>query len=229
MPAFLISALAVICAAILIIILHRSTRQAVLLAVAAVAWFTVIGILAQAGFFSNFAATPPRLLLALAMPAVGLAIVFRSNSLRESLAATPIAVLIYLQVFRVIVEILLFRAYEMGNIPVQMTFEGRNFDIIAGLTAPIAGWLYQRSKSRLLATLWNVAGLGLLGNIVVVAILSMPGKLRYFTDGPANTLLTHFPFIYLPAVLVPIAYTAHILSLRQLWSRGSSPEETAGV
>lgn len=227
MPAFLISALAVICTAVLIVILCRSTKQALLLTVAAIVWFALVGGLAEVGFFSNFAAFPPRLIFALATPAVALALIFRSNALREALSTTPIAAMIYVQIFRVAVELLLFRAYKMGNVPIQMTFDGRNFDIVAGLTAPIVGWLYQRTRSRMLATLWNIAGLVLLGNIVVVAILSMPGKLRYFTDGPANTLLTHFPFIYLPAVLVPIAYTAHVLSLRQLWSRGSSPERPA--
>jgi hypothetical protein len=229
MPAFLICALAVVCTATLILILGRSAGQALMMAIAAIVWFVLTGVLAGVGFFSNFAAVPPRLILALATPAVALAVIFRGNSLRETLAATPVAALIYLQVFRVVVELLLFRAYKMGNLPVQMTFDGRNFDIVAGLTAPIAGWLYQRTRSRMVATLWNVAGLALLGNIVVVAILSMPGRLRYFTEGPANTLLTHFPFIYLPAVLVPIAYTAHLLSLRQLWSRGSSPEGQVGV
>ena len=223
MSAFLISALAVICTATLIVLLHRSMKQALLLTVAAILWFVVIGTLAVLGFFSNFDAMPPRLIFALAAPAVALAVVFRSKTLRESLAASPIAALIYLQVFRFAVELLLFRGFVTGHVPVQMTFEGRNFDILAGITAPFAGWIYQRTRNRLFATLWNIAGLLLLGNIVVVAILSMPGRFRYFTEGPANTLLTHFPFIYLPAVLVPIAYCAHVLSLRQLWSRGAFP------
>jgi hypothetical protein len=36
---------------------------------------------------------------------------------------------------------------------------------------------------------------------------------------PANTLVAQFPFILLPGVLVPLAYTLHIFSLRQLMSR----------
>lgn len=226
MPALLICALAVVCTATLIVVLHRSTRQLLVMTTAATAWFAVVGFLANAGFFSNFAALPPRLIFAVVGPAIMLAAIFRSESLKEILATTPVSALIYLQVFRVVVELFLFRAYKTGNIPVQMTFAGRNFDIVAGLTAPIAGWLYQRTRNRVLATLWNIAGLLLLGNIVFVAILSMPGKFRFFTEGPANTFLTHFPFIYLPAVLVPIAYTAHVLSLRQLWSQGTSSART---
>lgn len=34
---------------------------------------------------------------------------------------------------------------------------------------------------------------------------------------PSNVLLAQFPFILLPGVLVPLAYTLHIFSLRQLY------------
>jgi hypothetical protein len=33
---------------------------------------------------------------------------------------------------------------------------------------------------------------------------------------PANLLVTKFPFILLPGMLVPLAYGLHFLSLRQL-------------
>ena len=232
--AFLISFLAVVCTALLIAGFRYGLRRSSILpaqqmrinrwlVVATVLWFVLAGLLAYAGFFSDFTARPPRLLFALLLPAVVLAIVsFRSRTLPEALRHTPIAWLFYLQAFRIVVELILWRGYKAGAIPVQMTFEGRNFDILAGLTAPIAGWLWQRTHNRVLGIVWNFAGLVLLLNIVVVAILSMPAPFRVFTEGPANTLLTRFPFIYLPAVLVPIAYTAHVLSLRQLLSKQHS-------
>jgi len=55
----------------------------------------------------------------------------------------------------------------------------------------------------------------LLVNVLVIAVLSMPTPLRVFHNEPANTLLAYFPYIYLPGVLVPLAYTLHIFSLRQ--------------
>jgi hypothetical protein len=36
---------------------------------------------------------------------------------------------------------------------------------------------------------------------------------------PANTLVAGFPYIVLPGILVPIAYSMHIFSLRQLLSK----------
>ena len=230
LPALLISLLAIVCTALLLAGfrygLRRTTlppqsqrRASAFIAIAAVLWFLLVGWLAHSGFFSNFTAHPPRLLFALLFPALVLAVAsFTSRSLPAALQQTPIAWLLYLQVFRVFVELILWRGYGAGAIPVQMTFAGRNFDILAGLTAPLAGWLWQRTHNRLLGIVWNIAGLLLLPNIVVIAILFLPTPLRVFPNGPANTLLTQFPFIFLPAVLVPLAYTAHILSLRQLRS-----------
>ncbi len=233
-PAIVISLLSILCVCVLIAGFRRGMARAIfpwaatsrttfLLTLVAVAWAVVVGILAKQGFFSNFAAMPPRLLIALVVPAIALAIaMLRSSTLPRVLANVPISWLLYLQVFRVLVELMLWRGYKLGNLPLQMTFEGRNFDIIAGLTAPLAGWIWQRTRSRAFGIGWNVAGLTLLANIIVVALLSMPTHFRVFMDGPANTLLTQFPFIYLPAILVPIAYTAHILSLRQLLNRPKS-------
>jgi uncharacterized membrane protein len=39
---------------------------------------------------------------------------------------------------------------------------------------------------------------------------------RHFMNEPANKIVTEFPFIYLPGVLVVIAFVFHILSLRQI-------------
>jgi hypothetical protein len=47
----------------------------------------------------------------------------------------------------------------------------------------------------------------------------MPTPFRYFQNEPANTLVAKFPFILLPGILVPIAYSMHIFSLRQLLAR----------
>jgi hypothetical protein len=51
---------------------------------------------------------------------------------------------------------------------------------------------------------------------MIIAILSMPTSFRYFMNEPANTIVAQFPFIYLPGVLVVLAFAFHIFSLRQL-------------
>ena len=104
-----------------------------------------------------------------------------------------------------------------GVAPPQMSFEGRNFDILTGLTALPAAWAYARFPAYRgrIALGWNLFGLVLLLNIVTVAILSMPTPWQMLQ--PANTFVTRPPFIWLPALLVPFAYTGHFFALRQLW------------
>lgn len=54
-------------------------------------------------------------------------------------------------------------------------------------------------------------------NVVAVAILSVPGPMRVFTGPPALTLPFHFPFIWLPMVIVLAALLGHLLVFRKLW------------
>jgi uncharacterized membrane protein len=104
-----------------------------------------------------------------------------------------------------------------------MTFEGRNFDIVTGLLALPVGYLLAKGRiSGKFAIAFNIIGLVLLLNILVVAVLSMPTPIRYFMNEPANTLVGEFPFILLPGVLVPIAYGLHIFSLSQLLKQGAA-------
>ncbi|HJS53833.1 MAG TPA: hypothetical protein VJ765_04795, partial [Chitinophagaceae bacterium] len=143
----------------------------------------------------------------------------------QLLQRIPAQWLVWFQSFRIVVELLLLLAFAGGRIPVQMTFEGRNFDILTGLFALPVGYLLARKKTYApkLAIAFNIIGILLLINILVIAILSMPSPIRYFTNEPSNTIVAQFPFIFLPGILVPLAYTLHIISLRQLLTKGKEP------
>jgi hypothetical protein len=229
-PANVLLLLAIVCAFSLLYQLFRTQRRTLYITgFTVVLWFLIIGEFALHGFFSNFTTLPPHLIFALILPAIAFAIFsFTSKSLPQALSQTPITWLIAFQAFRIVVEIILWRGYKLGVVPIQMTFDGRNVDILIGITAPLAAWLaarfYKQSGSVTFGILWNIAGLASLINIATVAILSMPTPLRHFMNDPPNTLLTHFPFIYLPAVLVPAGYIAHMLSIRQLLQRRSIPQ-----
>jgi hypothetical protein len=112
------------------------------------------------------------------------------------------------------------RAYTEGLMPVQMSYSGRNFDIITGVTAVLLGaWLaFTRRESRGLVLLWNTLGLALLVNILVVALLSTPTPMRVFMNEPANVWISRAPWVWLPAVLVLAALCGHVLVYRRLAS-----------
>ncbi len=178
-------------------------------------WVLFISAFSLRGFFSDLSNLPPRMAIVFVVPLVAILVLTCSRTLREILVQIPPEKIIRLQVFRVFVEILLWTLLLQNLLPVQMSFEGRNFDILTGLTAPVAAWWVARKKwSPGLLLAWNVAGLILLLNIVVIAILSMPTPLRVFPKEPASTIVTTFPFIWLPGLLVPLAYALHFFSLR---------------
>jgi hypothetical protein len=100
-----------------------------------------------------------------------------------------------------------------------MTFEGRGFDIISGFTAPIVVWLAFRNNktNRGLLIVWNLIALGLLVNIVVIALLSFPSPIQRFGFEQPNVGVAYFPFIWLPAIIVPIVLFAHLAALWKLF------------
>jgi hypothetical protein len=180
------------------------------------AWIMLVGLLAIRGFFTDFSKTPPRPLFVILLPLPLVLIAAFSKNGTALLKVTPPHWLIGIQAFRILVELLLWRAVLLRLLPVQMSFEGYNFDVFSGILAIVAAMILRRKWSRTVVLVYNLIGIILLLNILVIAVLSMPTPLRYFTNTPANTLVAEFPFIYLPAVLVVIAYTFHIFSLRQL-------------
>ncbi|MES2765539.1 MAG: hypothetical protein V4642_06720 [Bacteroidota bacterium] len=182
-------------------------------------WITLVLILAANGTFSDFTSRPPKMMLFLPIPLIALIIISRTRALKEILQHIPPKWTIAIQAFRLPVEIFLWALFIENLIPVQMSFEGRNFDVLIGISAPIIAYLYSRKNlSRTFAIAWNFFGLSLLLNIVVISMLSTPIPLRIFMNEPANTIVTQFPFVLLPMVLVPLAYFMHVFSLRQLFA-----------
>ena len=188
-------------------------------------WTALLLVLSYKGFFNQFETLPPRPALVLLIPLPIMLIVAFSKKGTQLLRSVPPQWVVWMQSFRIAVELLLLLAFLKNWLPVQMTFEGMNFDILSGLFALPVGYLLSKRKSYAtqVAVAYNVIGILLLLNILVIAILSMPTPFRYFLNEPANTLVAQFPFILLPGILVPIAYTMHIFSLRQLLARKKIP------
>jgi hypothetical protein len=181
-------------------------------------WAIFLAIWSLSGIASRFDLAPLNLMPVLVIPLITILVfTFKTKTV------IPQKSLIQLQVFRVFVELLLWALFIENLLPVQMTFEGRNWDVISGLTAPFAALFLQRSKWGL--AIWNIICLGLLINVMSIAVLSMPTPLRIFENEPANTIVTEFPFILLPGMLVPLAYGLSLLSLRQIFSVNSPNEE----
>jgi hypothetical protein len=134
--------------------------------------------------------------------------------------AVPLAGLVGFQFFRVPLEWVLHRLHTEGVIPVQMTYAGRNFDILSGLTAAMVAFMLVAGRGgKWLVLAWNLMGLALLANIVSIAVLSTPAPFRQFMNEPANRLPSLYPWVWLPTFLVQAALFGHLLVFRALTAR----------
>ena len=182
---------------------------------------TVQLFLGKSDFYDNATAIPPRFIFLLSPAFILIIVLFLTNGGRKFIDSLNLKHLLVLHTIRIPVEIALYYLFMAKTIPQIMTFEGRNFDIIAGLTAPIIfyfGFIKNKISDRLLI-IWNVLSLVLLINIIVIALLSANTPLQQFAFDQPNIALGHFPFNWLPSIIVPLVLFSHITSLRQIIMR----------
>ncbi|MCC6539540.1 MAG: hypothetical protein IT162_18460 [Bryobacterales bacterium] len=176
-------------------------------------WLISTYTLAASGWL-DFGPLPPPIMILVTL-AFGLTTWVGLSGIGTALVESAgIQALVGFQAFRIAVEIFLWRGYQQGIVPGQMTWHGCNFDVLTGLAAiPVAVWFTGR---RTVLWIWNIAGLALLLNIVTVAIVSMPTPLRLFAAEPANRFVATAPYVWLPVFLVQAAWLGHLLVFRWL-------------
>ena len=188
------------------------------------AYVALQGIISDTGFYTINNVMPPRFLV-LVLPAFLTIIVLlatkKGQAFIDSLNNTWLT---YLHTIRIPVELTLYFLFIHKLVPGLMTFEGRNFDIISGLTAPlIAYWGYtQKRLSNKVLLLWNFICLALLLNIVVISVLSAQTPFQQWAFDQPNTGVLHFPFTWLPGFIVPMVLFAHLVNIRALLRKAKS-------
>jgi hypothetical protein len=191
-----------------------TARAALLMAAGTAAWMSVTWMVAAQGTFRQWNRIPPSLamlVLLIVIIAARLAMGGVGRRLSDNL---PLWLLVGIQGFRLPLELAMHTMAERGIMPEQMSYSGRNFDILTGVTAIIvAALLYAGRGGRALVLAWNVAGMALLLNIMVVAFLSTP-IFAVFGEDRLNVWITYPPFVWLPAVMVLAALTGHLIIFR---------------
>jgi hypothetical protein len=168
---------------------------------------------------SNTNSFPPKILLFGILPAmITIVILFATKKGLQVIDSFPLVNITYLNIVRIPVELVLFWLFLNKAVPQLMTFEGRNFDILAGITAPIIAYfsLKKVKLSRNVVLVWNIICLGLLINIVVNGFLSAPSPLQQLAFDQPNIAILNFPFSWLPTFIVPLVLFGHLVSIRQL-------------
>jgi len=195
---------------------HRSHRVLGVM----LAWLLVQSALSISGFYTVTTTLPPRLAFALGPPLLLLLSRLATGRGRAFFASLRLDTLTLLHVVRLPVELGLYGLFLHGTVPRIMTFAGGNWDILMGLSAPLLyGLVRRRRVGRWVLLGWNVLGLGLLFHIVRVAVLSAPSPVQRLAFEQPNVALLHFPFGWLPALLVPLVLLAHVAAVWQLLSQ----------
>jgi hypothetical protein len=170
------------------------------------------------GFFTVTDVMPPRLLILLVAPMLFIVFLFSTENGRRFIDGFDMKQLTALQAIRILVEIILFQLFIYKAMPVLMTFEGRNMDIISGLTTPLVYYFVwvKKTWNRSILLVWNIVCLVILTFTVSVAILSAPTPFQQFGFNQPTVAILYFPFVWLPGIIVPIVYFSHLISIRRL-------------
>jgi hypothetical protein len=186
---------------------------------ALVGWLVYTGLLSWSGWLARVDVRPPAFLFV--APGIVAWVVFaaRSKAAKEMATQAPLAALMAVQVFRLPLELLLHGLWKARLLPQMMTYEGANFDIVMGLSAPIVGYLALRGKiSQKLLVLWNVVGILLVVHVAARGVLTTPAIAALATDVP-NQAIGMFPYTFIATFFVPAALVFHVLTLRKLADR----------
>jgi len=196
---------------------YRASNQSRYFLFLIVLWMLIQAFLGLTNFYLKEFTKPPRFLFLIIPPTLLIMGLFLTVSGRKYINSFAIKKLTLLHFLRIPVEISLYFLFIAQAIPQIMTFEGRNFDILAGLTAPLIYFFgLVKNKFSNYIIIWNILGLGLLLNIVMLAILSAKTPFQQFAFEQPNIAVAYFPFNWLPSVVVPLVLFSYLASLKQL-------------
>ncbi|MGF2414201.1 hypothetical protein [Ferruginibacter sp.] len=221
LPAFVII-IFILSSILTVVFFYKAANNSLIIISVILGWAILQTVLAVNLFYTQTASMPPRILLMLVPPVILIAVLFITAKGKRFVDGFDIKYLTLLHLVRIPVELVLYWLFIYNMVPQLMTFEGRNFDILAGITAPVVFYFVfvkkQLSKKILLG--WNIICLGLLINIVTNAALSAPSIVQQFAFEQPNVAILYFPFNLLPAVVVPLVLLSHLAAIRQLLRSG---------
>jgi hypothetical protein len=197
----------------------RSTQNEKIVLYASSAWLVLQAVIANTGFYLNTSTLPPNFVLAVAPPLLAMIILFVTKGGKKFIDSLNLRTITLLSIVRIPVELILYLLFVNKAVPQLMTFSGRNFDIISGITAPIIYFICFKGNNvinKKLLLLWNIIALALLLNIVINALLSAPFRFQQFAFDQPNIAVLYFPYVWLPSFIVMIVLFSHLVSIRRL-------------
>jgi hypothetical protein len=204
--------------ALTVFFFYKASKDSKVVLAVLLIWLLILGVVSKTGFYAVTDVMPPRLLFVVMPAFVTIAALFLTDIGRRFLDDLDLKTLTWLHIVRIPVEIVLLWLFLYKMIPELMTFEGRNFDILSGITAPlIVYWVYSKKNVHSKLFLWwNILCLGLLLNIVTSAILAAPYPFQQLAFDQPNIGVLYFPFVWLPGCIVPLVFLSHLVAIRRV-------------
>jgi len=197
---------------------NNSVRTVSLVSIVICIWLAIHAVFALKFFYTVTDNIPPRFALLVLPPLLVIMILFITKQGKRFIDSLSLKILTQLHVVRIFVEIILLWLFINKYVPQLMTFEGRNFDILSGLPAPLVAYFgFAKNRlSRKFILVWNIICLLLLLNIVINAVLSAPFPFQQFAFEQPNIAVLYFPFVWLPCFIVPAVLFSHLVLIKRL-------------
>ena len=198
--------------------IETKRRWGILAAICMSVWLAIGAVVPLSGILEMKMLPPPPMFLVGTSFLLAVFIAFSSTGSR--LARLPLAALIGFHAFRLPLELILHNWYQDGTLPVQMTYEGHNFDIATGILAVVVGTSAMLGQiPPAVAWIFNVIGTSLLAVVMFIALTSSPFPFRQYMNEPQVLLVYHFPFSWIVSIAVAGALLGHLVLFRKLLKR----------
>lgn len=182
-------------------------------------WQLYILTISGSGFLVSYS-FPPRFALFLIIPSfIFTGIFIYKNKDHKWIQNIPKHWLIYVQVFRILVELIFVFSVAKGVLHKEASIEGYNFDMVLAFTAPIIGVLVFKFKilPEKWLIYWNYLGLTVLASVIFVFITTTYAPELYGSSDPLLPLDTlKYPYVLIAGFLMPLAVFIHVLSIIQI-------------
>ena len=197
------------------LVFENRSRAALMAALGAGAWLLITGGYVAAGGTS--AGVPGLMGFFAIANLAGIVLAFSPLGTRL-VEGLPLWGLAAFHGFRLPLEWILHEWGKQGTMPVQMTFDGHNFDVITGIFAVVVGAvavLGKKAPPRWLILLFNIVGSALLAAVIGIVVASSPLPIKQY-DGPPILVALFLPYAWIAPICVAGALSAHLMLWRAL-------------
>jgi hypothetical protein len=192
----------------------RGSKSALLLCLLWIGAQSGIGL---SGFYLSTKTLPPHFFAAVVPPMLVLVSLLFTGKGRRFMTGMSLKWSVLIHSIRILVEVNLYVLFLYKQVPIQMTFEAGNLDILIGVTAPAIWWAFRKKYvGRRGLVIWNSVALLSVLNALGRAMLSAPFRFQQFAFDQPTIAILYFPFVLLPAFLVPAVLLCHCVVFRKL-------------